>query len=415
MATPLDFPSSPAIGQIYNAPNGVAYQWDGAKWVVIGGTGAGGATVVSLGPTPPNNPQVGWLWWRSDPDGNLFVWYNDGTSAQWVPAMSSVGQFTGGATSPWTDNGTALVPVKGAAYPMTVGPITMPLGADILWGPGNPQLLTDPSGNLSLVAGATTGGVTITPAPSYETVVNSLLRLFGTDQVVFDNPTANPTSGTVLGKIRFASNNRDGVVISALADATWSVSTQPSRLRITMAGVDVFDLDGTSNAYFGPSTRLRIGDFTTVPRDSLDLANGLILGVSGAITPIAGNLQYASGHLQAQTGSGPWVYVDGQHLRTVTGNTTLTVADDVVKVDASANAAMTLTLPAASSVLGKRFIFHRHDAGTVSPVIQAAGGDLLYGPFTTTAGIASYTLATLRSFILQASAAGEWTGGTLTS
>lgn len=88
---PLDFPSSPSIGQIYNAPNGVAYIWDGTKWDVIGGPGGGGV-LVSIGPTPPTNPVSGQLWWRSDPDGNLYVWYNDGSSSQWVPAMASVGR-----------------------------------------------------------------------------------------------------------------------------------------------------------------------------------------------------------------------------------------------------------------------------------------------------------------------------------
>jgi len=45
--------------------------------------GAGGAVI---GPTPPASPAVGSLWWRSDPDGRLFVWYDDGNSQQWVPA-----------------------------------------------------------------------------------------------------------------------------------------------------------------------------------------------------------------------------------------------------------------------------------------------------------------------------------------
>jgi hypothetical protein len=89
---PLDFPNSPTIGQIYNAPNGVAYVWDGVKWNVVGGTGSGGVTIINISPTPPANPQPGWLWWRNDPDGNLYIWYNDGSSSEWVPAMSSVGR-----------------------------------------------------------------------------------------------------------------------------------------------------------------------------------------------------------------------------------------------------------------------------------------------------------------------------------
>jgi hypothetical protein len=42
---------------------------------------------IALGATAPTTPTPGTLWWRSDPDGMLFVYYDDGTSAQWVPAM----------------------------------------------------------------------------------------------------------------------------------------------------------------------------------------------------------------------------------------------------------------------------------------------------------------------------------------
>ncbi|QIN96919.1 hypothetical protein [Synechococcus phage S-H34] len=29
----IDMPNSPSVGQIYLAPNGINYEWDGAKWV----------------------------------------------------------------------------------------------------------------------------------------------------------------------------------------------------------------------------------------------------------------------------------------------------------------------------------------------------------------------------------------------
>jgi len=53
-----------------------------------GAPGADGA-VGPQGPTtstvdaPPASPVAGQLWWESD-TGNLFIWYNDGDSAQWV-------------------------------------------------------------------------------------------------------------------------------------------------------------------------------------------------------------------------------------------------------------------------------------------------------------------------------------------
>jgi hypothetical protein len=41
--------------------------------------------VAAIGTTAPTSPAVGQLWWRSD-TGRLMIWYDDGTSQQWVPA-----------------------------------------------------------------------------------------------------------------------------------------------------------------------------------------------------------------------------------------------------------------------------------------------------------------------------------------
>jgi hypothetical protein len=99
-----------------------------------GGGGTGGAII---NPTPPASPTVGELWWDST-DGQLYVWYDDGTSQQWVPATnvsatapSSIQNYLGGltlsndATTPNTmldiavgtacsDDGTAMMTLAGA-------------------------------------------------------------------------------------------------------------------------------------------------------------------------------------------------------------------------------------------------------------------------------------------------------------
>ncbi len=54
-----------------------------------GGGGGGGATVS---PSPPLNPVEGDLWW-SDTNGDMFVYYDDGDSQQWVSVVSGQ-QFT---------------------------------------------------------------------------------------------------------------------------------------------------------------------------------------------------------------------------------------------------------------------------------------------------------------------------------
>jgi hypothetical protein len=77
----LDFPATPTLNQLFNASNGATYQWNGTVWVPVG---VGGST-IALADTPPSNPVIGQLWWNSTL-GQLFIWYDDGTSQQWVPA-----------------------------------------------------------------------------------------------------------------------------------------------------------------------------------------------------------------------------------------------------------------------------------------------------------------------------------------
>jgi len=56
------------------------------------GTGSGLAIISD---TPPASPVPGNEWWDSV-SGQLFIWYNDGTSAQWVVANHAVVAGTGG-------------------------------------------------------------------------------------------------------------------------------------------------------------------------------------------------------------------------------------------------------------------------------------------------------------------------------
>src|SRR6185436_6792544 len=94
---------------------------DGSAWAALGpgtaghvltsgGTGAdvawapGGASgAISVGDAPPASPSQGTGWFDSA-GGQLYVYYNDGTSSQWVPASNMPGatgpQGATGATGP---------------------------------------------------------------------------------------------------------------------------------------------------------------------------------------------------------------------------------------------------------------------------------------------------------------------------
>ena len=84
----LDFPSSPAVNQLYVAGNGVTYQWNGTMWLPVGGSSS-----IYIGDVPPSTPGPGQFWFKSD-EARLYIWYNDGNTTQWVPASPIPGTQT---------------------------------------------------------------------------------------------------------------------------------------------------------------------------------------------------------------------------------------------------------------------------------------------------------------------------------
>ena len=94
-------PVSPQNGSLwYDLMGGQLYAYvnDGSssQWVIAvnSGGGSGGASIW-VGDTPPVGPLAGALWFDSV-GGQLYVWFNDGSSNQWVPTTN---QFGGGYQS----------------------------------------------------------------------------------------------------------------------------------------------------------------------------------------------------------------------------------------------------------------------------------------------------------------------------
>jgi len=92
----LQFPSSPSNNDVYE---NYIYNSTAGAWQKLPGNAFAEA---STSDTPPINPNSGDLWWDSD-NGNLYVYYDDGTSQQWVSA--SDGQATISDTAPTGYNG----------------------------------------------------------------------------------------------------------------------------------------------------------------------------------------------------------------------------------------------------------------------------------------------------------------------
>jgi hypothetical protein len=100
----FDFPSSPTLGQTYVSA-GVTYVWNGYAWDNLS------ASAVATQDTPPPAPRLdGQLWWESD-SGDLYIWYDDGNSQQWV-------QVNGGGAYALahTDDVPPVAPVDGQLW-----------------------------------------------------------------------------------------------------------------------------------------------------------------------------------------------------------------------------------------------------------------------------------------------------------
>src|SRR4029077_8442483 len=104
---------SPAVPE---APvDGQPYSRQDKTWVLAGtGSGGSGGAKVWIDPLPPPTPVHGDLWWDSD-QGGLFIYFNDGSSSQWVQApapgvfdttqfvkQSQISGFIGETLGNWT-------------------------------------------------------------------------------------------------------------------------------------------------------------------------------------------------------------------------------------------------------------------------------------------------------------------------
>jgi len=86
-------PSSPNPGTLWwdsVSGNLYVYYYDGTSYQWVVAVNIPGALVVSS--APPSSATPGTLWWDSV-GGQLYVYYNDGNSSQWVAANNLSGQF----------------------------------------------------------------------------------------------------------------------------------------------------------------------------------------------------------------------------------------------------------------------------------------------------------------------------------
>jgi len=87
------FPTSPVTNDTLTM-NGTSYNYDGSKWVVVGGGGGGGVNIASSA-TAPSSPSVGDQWFNTT-SGTLSTYMTDGTDSAWLDISSANGLASSG-------------------------------------------------------------------------------------------------------------------------------------------------------------------------------------------------------------------------------------------------------------------------------------------------------------------------------
>lgn len=132
---PANFPDSPNINDLFTVGTTV-YEWDGTVWRR---TASKVGTTTST--TQPVSPVDGELWFDEN-DGTLNVWYDDGTSAQWVTASGPPGVSIatgGGEDQVFWENDTTVTEdytISNGRNAMSAGPVTIASGVTVTVGDG---------------------------------------------------------------------------------------------------------------------------------------------------------------------------------------------------------------------------------------------------------------------------------------
>jgi hypothetical protein len=110
-------PTSPSAGDLWFDPSVLKtflYYQDGSsnQWVQTNPSGSGGSggASVTASDTAPSSPSAGDLWYRSDTSA-LYVYYNDGDSSQWVGISGPAGATGAAGAAGAAATGYGQVPI----------------------------------------------------------------------------------------------------------------------------------------------------------------------------------------------------------------------------------------------------------------------------------------------------------------
>lgn len=255
-----DRPATPATGYFrYNTSLAQFEGYNGSAWGAIGGGGGGGGVSVTTSDTPPSSPTAGSLWWNSA-DGNLYIYYTDANSSQWVQANA----FTGGSYLPLTGGS-----ISGSfTY---AGTLT---GSTNIVNIGSGQFYKDSSGNIGIGTTSPTTKVEIKKTgPSSAGQANEILRLTNDYNASGDNEA----------QIRFD---------NGVGTQYWTIGA-----KVSGSGYLRFSGDGTERMRIDSAGSVRINS-------NVGIYNGAILEIRNS----GGANQGPLGMVNSNSGTRTWTF-----------------------------------------------------------------------------------------------------------
>lgn len=365
-ANGVGVPPGGTTGQILAKHSGTDFDtmWETAP------SGGGGGASVSVGPSPPTAPAQGDLWWRNDPDGTLFVYYNDGSSSQFVPATPTT---------------------KGDPGPPGATGATGPAGATGATGPQGPKGDTGATGAQGPQGNPGATGATGPQGPTGATGPQGPTGATGQAEQWLSGSGAPASATGNVGD--WYLNTATGDVYEKTASSTWTLETNITGPQGATGATGPQGPIGNTGPT-GPTGATGSTGATGPAGQGVPVggATGTVLtkktatdydtqwsALTGVPTMAAGDvgkiLRVTTGPSAAwsitEGGSAPFVWA------TATGTVSLLAYDN--QINATSNN-VTLALPAYSSVgVGITYRFTRCDNSTNVVTINPAGSDTIDG------------------------------------
>lgn len=277
---------------------------DAGNQLTIASTATGGGASVTISDTAPGSPTAGNLWWESD-TGILYIYYNDGTSSQWV-AIGGGSLVASGVT--FTPGGNiASTNVQSAIQELDTEKVAK--AGDTMTG----TLIISPTANGGAVAlnkPNAVGG----SANTFQGLADGLMRWL----MIFGNGTAESGGPTGAGGSDFGlyrADNSGNILYPNVFLVDRATGTFGFGYGISVAGgVDIGGNVNVGGQAYSPLTTLTDGATISTWDCSLGQKAKVTLAGNRTMPVVSNAIEGATYFL--------WVFQDATGSRTITWTTT---------------------------------------------------------------------------------------------